>query len=283
MPSLDMWANLLRVLSVEGIDRQELAPLLSLSKRAVRLRILASVRRGWVYEQNLRKTHPQVGLTDQGAFVTSQWGPLEKTSEEKWQILAGIDQASRLRQALQALVPILPLEYPHYPASYGEADASITGGPGKDWKPVPRNNGNSVTRLPLTALLSQALVAFAIDYEKLSPVALILSIRIIKRIPPQGRSVHDLGDSVGISALIRHGFLHETGTGHDRIVHLTHKGLAVKEAYDERIAAVEAGWREQFGPERIDALRETLTLILTFPRFDGGYGGSQNQDKKGEL
>ena len=116
MPSLDMWANLLRVLSMEGANCQELAPLLRLSTRAVRLRIHASIRRGWVYEQQLRKTDAHVGLTEQGAFVTAQWGPLEKASEETWQQLVGREQASRLQQALQSVVTVFLLEYPPLPS-----------------------------------------------------------------------------------------------------------------------------------------------------------------------
>ena len=74
--------------------------------------------------------------------------------------------------------------------------------------------------------------------------------------------MHALGESVGVSALVRHGFLHTRGTGQNSMVYLTATGRAVKDAYDERIAAVEAGWREQYGPERIETLRETLKGML---------------------
>src|SRR5215210_3352177 len=67
---------------------------------------------------------------------------------------------------LEALVSQLELEHPHFPVPYGTADGSFTGGPGVDWKPVLREPGSSVAGLPMTALLSQALVAFAIEYEK---------------------------------------------------------------------------------------------------------------------
>ena len=60
---------------------------------------------------------------------------------------------------LEALVARLELEHPHFPVRYGGSDPSFTGGPGVDWKPVPRESGSNVTGLPMTALLSQALVA----------------------------------------------------------------------------------------------------------------------------
>ena len=42
-------------------------------------------------------------------------------------------------------------------------------GHGNDWKPVERAEGDTVSTLPLTALLSQALMAFTIDYEDRFP------------------------------------------------------------------------------------------------------------------
>src|SRR5215210_5556691 len=66
---------------------------------------------------------------------------------------------------LEALVSQLELEHPHFPVPYGTADPTFTGGPGVDWKPVPRGLDSSIGDLPISALLSQALVAFAIEYE----------------------------------------------------------------------------------------------------------------------
>ena len=40
---------------------------------------------------------------------------------------------------------------------------------------MPREGGDTVSHLPLSALVSEALVAFAMDYEEESPVALSLS------------------------------------------------------------------------------------------------------------
>lgn len=67
---------------------------------------------------------------------------------------------------LEALVSQLELEHPDFPVPYGTADPTFTGGPGVDWKAFPRASSSSVEGLPTTALLSQALVAFAIAYEK---------------------------------------------------------------------------------------------------------------------
>ena len=85
-----------------------------------------------------------------------------------------------MRTALVALVDQFGLELPHYWISYGGSDPRVTGGKfrpakagppripahGQDWAPVLREEGVSSADLPLTALLSQALTGFAIDYEE---------------------------------------------------------------------------------------------------------------------
>jgi hypothetical protein len=179
VPSLDIWANLLRAVDPAGIDRRELPSILRLSQRAVRTRVSTAVRRG---------------------------------------------------------------------------DASITGGNGVDWKPVHRAGANTVSDLPLSALGSQALVAFAMQYEELSPVALSLSTAVIRQIPPEGRPLHELGRSPGLSAVIRHGFVRAGGTGGREIACLTARGLEVHRAYEKRIHTVETSWRQQFGKDRVTAL-----------------------------
>ena len=123
---------------------------------------------------------------------------------------------------------------------------------------MPRGNGDTVSGLSLSALVSQALVAFAMNYEEKSPVALSLSGTVIRLIPPDGRTLQGLGDSAGISALVRHDFLRVSGNAGTEIVHLTPKGLAVSRAYSGRIQAVETEWRNVFGDVPITLLRRAL-------------------------
>ncbi|WP_260739562.1 hypothetical protein [Tunturiibacter lichenicola] len=171
-----------------------------------------------------------------------------------WQNRVGLDVSNQLRTSLEALVATFPLEHPHYPASYGLADASITGGNGVDWKPVYRSGTDTVSNLPLSALVSQALVAFAMQYEELSPVAFSLSASVIRQMPAEGRPLRDLGRSPGVSALIRHGFVHTSGPSGREIARLTTRGLEVHRLYDTRIHTVETSWQRQFGKDRVAAL-----------------------------
>jgi hypothetical protein len=254
VPSLELWANLLRVLDAAGIDHRELSAILRLSKRAVRTRVSTAVRHGWAEELKTGRGVGIVRLTARGCEVTARWKGLQQKAEEMWRAKAGPELSNTLRASLEDLVAAFPLEHPHYPASYGPADASITGGNGADWKPVHRGGGDTVSHLPLPALVSQALVAFAMQYEELSPVAFSLSTSVIRRIPAEGRPLRELGRSPGVSALIRHGFVRAIGSGGSEIAYLTPRGLEVQCAYEERIHAVETAWRRQFGEDRVTAL-----------------------------
>jgi len=254
VPSLDMWANLLRVLTPAGIDRRELPAAVRLSKRAVRTRVSTAVRHRWVEEVATGRGEGIVRLTPQGCKLAARWEDLLRAAEHSWQARVGLPQAGKLRASLENLVAAFPLEHPHYPASYGPADASITGGNGVDWKPVYRTGENSTLDLPVSALVSQSLVALAMDYEELSPVAFSLSSTVIRQIATKGRRLLELGRSPGVSALIRHGFIRTSGHGGQQIAYLTHRGLDVHRAYEDRVLTVENRWRRQFGSERIAAL-----------------------------
>lgn len=260
MPSLDLWANLLRAFEGAEIDLRNLPAILRLSKRAVRYRLSTAARHGWVEERKTGQGQRLVQLTLRGSQVAARWKALQPQAEERWRSAVGIHASGRLRACLEKLVGALPLEHPHYPASYGPADASVTGRNGEDWRAVPRTNGNGVSNLPLSALVSEALVAFAMQYEELSPLALSLSTNVIRRIPAGGISVRELGSASGVSALRRHGFIHVSGDGRGAIAYLTPAGLAVYNSYEARIQLVEDDWRSRFGAELIADCKRSCSV-----------------------
>ncbi|MGH9617062.1 MAG: hypothetical protein ACRD28_10005 [Acidobacteriaceae bacterium] len=258
IPSLELWSNLLRAINQTGIDRRELPAILRLSKRAVRSRVSTATRHGWVELSSVGSRHEVVRLTPRGASAVARWTILRRTVEDCWKAAVGIKRSVSLRTSLEELVAALPLELPHYPASYGAADASITGGHGKDWKAVPRAGGDTTSDLPISALVSQALVAFAMEYEEQSPVALSLSTQVIRRIPAEGQPLHVIGQSPGVAALIRHGFMRVSNRGGSKVAFLTLRGLDVQRAYEPRIYGIETAWRQKFGDSLITELRRSL-------------------------
>ena len=262
IPTIDEWANLLRVLGSTPTDNPKLPAMVRLSKRAVRSRVLSALRKGWIQEAKLGPGVMTVRLTERGCKVANSWNSLQARAEERWRSEIGIERFDTLLRSLGGCVSLLPFEYPHYPASYGAADASITGGNGVDWTGVPRTNRASVLGLPMLALLSQALVAFAMSYEDRSPVALSLSSAVIRLIPPEGCSRKGLGHSVGISALMRHGFLRSDINRGNEFLYLTPSGASVQELYDQRISAVEAEWRLLFGDDTFVELELAVKSIV---------------------
>lgn len=254
MPSLDGWANLLRAIDDTGADVRELPAALRLSRRAVRTRVESARRRGWIEEIASVSGQKTVRITESGARVVARWNGIQAAAEERWRTGTGTDRSARLRASLENVVARMPLEHPHYPASYGIADARVTGGSGRDWKAVLRRSGDTTSFLPFSALLSQALVAFAMGYEERSPVALSLSTTVLKQIPTGGRPLLGLGPSAGISALHRHGFVNVT----DGAIFLTERGLAVSQKCEGWMQAVEADWRRLFGEQPVSGLRQAL-------------------------
>lgn len=212
--------------------------------------------------------------------------------ERRWCRRVGADPAV-LAEALAAAVAQLDLEWPHYPISYG-GDLSVTGGRfragepgpprvpahGQDWAPVVRRRGDTVSELPLTALLSQLLVAFFSDYEQAcgdSPViaeALVRGFGTGAAVPmsrlPAVLGVNG-GGSGGGPGLERHGIVSVRPDPSDqrtRIAHLTRLGQRIRDRYAMSAAAVESEWTARFGGRGIGAIRGVLEAVL--PALDPG-------------
>ena len=215
LPTLAVWSNVLRPVG-DGIDLRELPAAARLSKRAVRAAVGAALKEGWlVREGNAVRPSPS------GEHARERWLSLDADVEASF---AG-DSATPLREVVRQFF----LEWPHYPTGYGPADHSITGGiyvsggsktdpkvptHGVDWAPVPRHDveGSSVAGLALSALLSEAFVAFAADFEEQGIGALHLAASVLRLLPDDGVPVSDIamlrrlkGD--GKSVLERHRYI----------------------------------------------------------------------------
>ena len=118
-------------------------------------------------------------LTPSGKRARDLGQAHQESTEQQWGTRYGKTRVKKLRQALQSLVMQFDIELPHYPTSYGQGDPSMTGGAyvpadpgppripahGTEWPVVLRTDPDAVQDLALTALASQALTAFTIDYD----------------------------------------------------------------------------------------------------------------------
>jgi hypothetical protein len=275
VPSLAVWSNVVRPIADGAGCERDLATGARISKRLAVAAVSGAARRGWI------EAGPTPG---RGAGRSVELSARGRAADELWRArLAGPAAADRaLREVLAPLVARLPLELPWYPASYGTADPSVVGGSfvagrphdgvpahGQDWKPVARAMPGAVDvsagpDVPVTALLSQALLAFGIDYEASPMWPLASTELVVRHLRPTPVPLEDVPGEHGItgngkSLLERHGVAQVTGGGKvGSTVQLTPLGEAIRSRHEPTVAAVESSWRDRFGTEAVAALRGVL-------------------------
>jgi methyltransferase (TIGR00027 family) len=276
LTSLLMWANCLRHLPDEGITVAELR------RRARTGTNLDGMRRWrWVsYAPDPgRGKRPGPGAmvipTAAGRRARGVWAAATEQTEARWRDRFGAAAIDDLRAALAGVVdrldPGLPdclpiLGYPLRSIFEPEAPTDSQATP----DPHETPDHHDASELPLWALLSRALLAFALEYERAPGPPLTLSANVLRVIGPDGVRTRDLPALAGISreaVAMAVGRLAESGLategpdpggGRFKFTRLTAAGTAARAAYAERTAAVEAGWRARFGPGRVAALRAAL-------------------------
>lgn len=280
VPSLAVWSNVLRCVvdaGAEGIDEKALPHAARTSRRLAISAVTGAARRGWIVAEPSRAPTSKsrhVVLADPGLAAAELW-PVR---------LAALDAAwagTPLRTTLEDLVGQLALELPHFPASYGTADPSAIGGPfmyrakpgtdglpahGTDWRPVLRGDGDTVSSLPLTALLSQALMAFTIDYEAGFPWPLASTLTVLCHLSPEAKPLTDVPGDHGVtgngkSLCERHlivAVTRDPTNPRRKLVALTDRGQQVIHHHPARLDAVEAEWRRRYGDATVTGLRDAL-------------------------
>lgn len=216
----------------DGVDLRALPTLVRLSRRAVKSTVNGLVRNKWA-SSDAGVLH----LTAVAQHARQDWGEAIARAEANW------PAAPSLRPPLEAFVSQLPLEYSHYPCGYGGSDERITGGPGVDWKPVPRDlTSDTVSAVSLLALLSQALIGFTAEYESRTGWALQVGLYFdaaftngpvpLADVPPALKVTGN-----GKSATERHGAV---TVDQSRRARLTPLGRQLRDAYQPTVRAVEA-------------------------------------------
>ena len=292
MPQLGTWANALRVLDADGADQRQLARRAVISRRVAEVVVNRLARHGQVAVEKRavegkRGKTKFVRLTASGKAGTASAAALVDTVQADWRQHFGNDAIDRLRDALSTVVDRLPVELPHYPAGYGAADPSVTGGNyipedpgppripahGQDWPVVLREPGRNARHLPLVALLSQALAAFAIDYEREQFGGLPAVSNFLRFVGDDGVTLgraQALGGVAGNGKTLHERHLDvvvEPGRPSDmtRRVFLTPKARRVRDAYPRLVTEIEDRWREQYAVA-IPPMRTALMAMNE--RFD---------------
>jgi methyltransferase (TIGR00027 family) len=273
--SLAMWENCMRHVTDVPITVSEL------ETRARTPANLDGMRR-WGYiaiDGTARKIHnrrpgPDAVLraTARGLRAREIWLPLPGLIEQRWQERFGADQAGQLRDALIAVVRQLDPGLPGCLPILGAA--LLSRGPDPALPPAGQVDPAG---LPLSALLSRVLLAFALEYERQAGLSLAVSANELRVLGADGTRLRDLPALTGTSkeavrwalgTLTRAHLAAEEpdpAASRGKVARLTAGGLDAQRRYRELVATIEQRWHERFDGGAITALRASLEPLAIAP------------------
>jgi len=201
-----------------------------------------------------------VQLTPMGVCAREGWEPLPTTVEDRWRKRFGDEAAGGLREALEAIQRQLEVELPG-----GLVDVR--------WRrrPFPSRTRGPVSGLPLPTLLSQLLVAFAIEFEPRSDAPLALcanTIRVLSNEPTTeadlprltGCSPESCGLGWQLKPFVAIGPDPAAKRGH--ALRLSARGLLAQQQYHRLSAEIEQGWEKRFGRQQVGRLRNAFLKLF---------------------
>jgi DNA-binding MarR family transcriptional regulator len=274
--SLAMWETCMRHVTDEPISVGEL------ETRARTGTNLDGMRR-WGYitidgtDRKIHKGRPGpdavLRATARGLRARQIWLPLPGLVEQRWRERFGAGQVGQLRDALIAVVSQLDPGLPDCLPILGAA--LLTQGP--DPALPPRPYRADPTALPLSALLSRVLLAFAIEYEREAGLSLAVSANVLRVLGADGTRQRDLPMLTGTSkeavswamgSLIRANLAvakSDPATRRGQVAWLTPAGLDAQRLYHELTGTIEQRWRERFAGGVAAALRASLEPLAIAP------------------
>jgi DNA-binding MarR family transcriptional regulator len=277
--SLVMWSNVLRFVG-DGIAVSELPAATGLERPRV-LSMLGGLERwryvtvgpaskakreGWGSGRGIRSDWI-VRLTPAGRNAAGIWASLSGEIEGRWEKRFGADALAELRACLSTIVDRIDVELPEYVPIVGSADGMVAG-----LSPRGRQATSSASPLPLTALLSQVLLAYTLDFEQESELSLPLSANVVRVLDEKGELVRDLPRAAGVSKeaiamaltfLARNEYVAVEGTtAATKRVRLTRNGREAQADQDRLHREVEKSWVKRFGADEIHRLRVSLQRVV---------------------
>ena len=247
LTSVTMWWNCMKYVGEEPVSAKELA---------LRARTNTNLRgmQRWGYI-TVDPTPPKlIRATARGLRSREIWATLPDGIEKRWQNRFGEAEVDGLREALYAIVSQFELDFPDCLPILGYG--LFSNAPDRQRSvPVDRD-------LPLCVLLSRALLAFAMDFERAYDLSLAICADVVRVLDEKGVRLRDMPVLSGVSKesiAMAMGILRKKGlVTVDKLVRLTAAGVRAQTAYRERIALIETQWEERFGKQAIGALREAL-------------------------
>ncbi len=199
--------------------------------------------------------------TARGLRARDTWLPLPGLIEQRWRERYGADAISGLRGPLEQLAGQLDPGLPDVLPILGPELFSRGPAAGLPPRPEPPD----AAALPLPALLSRALLAFALEYEAESAVSLAVGANLLRVLGPDPTRPRDLPLLTGISkeavnwalgVLLRGRLAAEEpdpAARRGKVLRLTAAGERARRLYLGRLAKVEDRWSQAY--DQVAALR----------------------------
>jgi methyltransferase (TIGR00027 family) len=267
--SLAMWETCMRYVTGEPITVGDL------EARARTGTNLDGMRR-WGYitidgtARKVHKTRPGpaavLRATAAGLRAREIWRPLPGFVEQRWRERLGADQLGRLRDPLTSMVSRLDPGLPDCLPILGAALRSHRPDP----RLPPRPDGTAPEALPLSALLSRVLLAFALEYEREARLSLAVAANVLRVLGSEGTRLRELPALTGTSTesvrwalgILTRGDLAaeepDPAASRGKVARLTPRGLDAQHLYHELTETIERRWHDRFTPGVTGALRASL-------------------------
>jgi hypothetical protein len=257
-----------------------------------------------VYRAGRPRPDAVIAPTRWGRAARDTWPEVTAYVESSWEDRLGAAKFAGLRAALASVVaqldPALPdclpiLGYGLYSRADPTGRAARTrnppgrtGGPADALSPgsaassvdtaAPAAAAGAVPSpaagLPLWALLSRPLLAFAAQYEAEPGPSIAVSANVLRVLTDAGAASSDIPALGGVSresVAMAAGWLRTAGLvtegpdpagGRHRITRLTPRGARARDEYPALAAGIERDWRARFGDVAVSALRASMTPLL---------------------
>jgi hypothetical protein len=172
-----------------------------------------------------------------------------------------VEEIHALRESLRPIVDAIDVELPEGFVSMWERS-----------HPFPPRVTRDSSQFPLLALLSQALLVFAMEFERESATSLALcanALRVLGETPIPERDIARLTGSspetAGIGWQLKPYIIvsADPGKGRGKLVRLSPRGRAAQQNYHRLTAEIEKRWALRFSKMAIQALREALEGLLS--------------------
>jgi DNA-binding MarR family transcriptional regulator len=276
--SLVMWSNCMQFVSDDGVHVGELE---DLARTATNLNGME--RWGYIVVEpdpaDSRQKPPRsswvIRATPQGRKAQEVWRPLFDAIEKRWEARFGLGEMDQLRESLRALIGRIDVELPNCLPILGYG--LFSRGPDHRRRTRFGDETSISSSLPLSALLSRVLLAFAIEFERDSDLSLAIGANVVRVLDEKGVRVRDLPLLTGVSKeaiSMAVGFLEKrhavvvepehTGS-RVKVARLTQRGREVQDAYRRVLGVVEQRWQARFGEDTVRTLRESLERLAGQP------------------